>query len=379
MSDISVIVPVFHGKKFIDGIIFQIEECQRKLQHSRENKNIELLLVNDVQDESISERKSTLIDIVVYNAEKNRGIHGARVFGLNHSSGEYILFLDQDDKIKADYFVSQLAAIGNRDAVVCRLIHENKTFYNQDYPFEKMVDKEYMLDNGCLIISPGQVLIRKSAIPAVWKENIVKNNGADDFFLWLCMAKSGSTFALNYDILFEHVVNHENASGNSVAMTESEREIVRIIKEKHIYDQTDIIRLESMLKSTMMNRLRTLDKFHKMYYVLDKWMELKQQGKEIHSFLAKRGYHDIAVYGMNQLARRLIKELENSDEYVRYVIDRNSKDLVEDIPLCSPEEKFEKVDIIIVALVQREEEIKHLLGQKTDFPVMTISEIISQM
>lgn len=40
---------------------------------------------------------------------------------------------------------------------------------------------------GCAITSPGHCLIRKTSIPQLWKENILKNNGSDDLLLWLLM------------------------------------------------------------------------------------------------------------------------------------------------------------------------------------------------
>lgn len=377
MKYISVIVPVYYGRKYVKEIIRQIEDCSRQLSGSCYEESLELILVNDAPDEIIPLYSSSLIQISVYHTEKNRGIHGARVFGFGKSRGEYILFLDQDDKIRPDYFVSQLDQIGNHDAVVCRLIHDNKCFYNHNFPFEQMITKDYMLDYGSIIISPGQVLIRRSAIPKVWVKNIVKNNGADDFMLWLCMVKREDAFALNNDILFEHVVNHENASGNSVTMTKSEREIVNVIKENRIYEGDDAARLERMLETVMENRLVFLDKFHKMFYILDAWMELKSQGKDLSAVLNQKGFSSVAVYGMNQIARHLLTELENSLVSVRYVIDRNSEYIDMDIPVYSPDQNPEKVDAVIIALVQGEKQIKEMLAERMQTTVITISEIIS--
>lgn len=378
MITISVIVPIFHGKRYIEGLIRQIEACKTNLEAMGEC-DLELILVNDAPDDVLDDAYSSKIRVRVFNTEVNRGIHGARVYGLWQSSSEYILFLDQDDLIRPGYFVSQLRAIGNQAAAVCRLIHENKNYYNYDFPFERMMTKEYMLDNGCSILSPGQVLLRRSAIPEAWKENIIENNGADDFFLWLCMLAQGHTFALNNDILFEHIVDYRNASGNSNAMTKSEHEIVSILKEKGVFDKADWFRLDRMLAIIMERRLAFLDKFHKMFYILDMWMSLKEQNREIASYLAERGHRSIAIYGMGQLARRLLCELEGSAVSVRYLIDRNSDFLEEDFPVCSPEAPLQAVDAIIIALVQGEEAIRCVLEQRICTEIKTISEVISEM
>lgn len=378
VNQISVIVPVYHGKQYLSGIISQLEACQSALQGS--GFFIELLLINDAPDEVIEEQNSTAFSVYTYNTEKNRGIHGARVYGLSRCHGEYVLFLDQDDRICANYFVSQLREIGECDAVVCRLINEKKVCYNYDFDFEKVISREYMLTVGTAIISPGQVLIRKKAVPDVWKTEIMNNNGADDYLLWLCMLKKENAFALNHDILFEHVVNHQNASGDSVTMAASEREVVDILKRNHVYGAEDLRRLEeNMLPNTMNIRLRMLDRYHKMFYLMDKWMELKQMGIELADYLEKKHLYQIAVYGMNLLARRIIAELDSCVVSVQYVIDRNSNFLEEKIKTCSPDQDLEEVDLVIVALVDGEREIKKGLREKIKSPVLGFPDLLVEM
>lgn len=375
---ISVIVPIYHGKQYLASIISQLEACQSALKGS--GYFIELLLINDAPDEMIEEQNSSAFSIYTYNTEKNRGIHGARVYGLSQCHGEYILFLDQDDYIRSHYFVSQLREIGDCDAVVCRLINEKKSCYNYDFDFQKVISRDYMLTVGTAIISPGQVLIRKKAIPEVWKTEIMRNNGADDYLLWLCMLKKKNAFALNNEVLFEHVVDYRNTSGNSVAMAVSEREMVDILKRNHVYEAKDLRSLEEvMLQNTMNIRLRMLDRYHKMFYLMDQWMELKQRGIEVSDYLEKRNIHQIAVYGMTLLARRIIAELAVSNVKVMYVIDKNSDFLEEEIKTCSPDQALEDVDIVIVALVEGEGKIKQSINEKFKFPVCGFSDLLAEM
>lgn len=375
---VSVIVPVYHGQQYLSGLISQMEACQTALRGS--GYFIELLIINDAPDEVIGQQKSETIAVYTYNTEKNRGIHGARVYGLSQCHGEYILFLDQDDCIRADYFVSQLRAIGEYDAVVCRLINERKNCYNYDFNFEKVISRDYMLTVGTAILSPGQVLIRRKAIPEVWKTEIMNSNGADDYLLWLCMLKKENAFALNNEVLFEHVVNHQNASGDSVTMAASEKEMVEILKRNHVYESEDLRRLEEeMLQNTMNIRLRMLDRYHKMFYLMDKWMELKQRGIELAEYLAKKNLLHVAVYGMSLLARRIIAELDSSIVEVLYVIDRNSDFLEEKIKTCSPDQNLEDVNLVIVALVEGERQIKKELNEKLTFPVCLFSDLLVEM
>ncbi len=194
------------------------------------------------------------------------------------------------------------------------------------------------------------------------------------------MLTKENAFAFNNDVLFEHIVNHQNTSGNSVAMAASEREMVDILKKNRVYEPQELRRLEEeMLQNTMNIRLRMLDRYHKMFYLMDKWMELKQQGIELSNYLKKKKISQIAVYGMNLLARRIIADMDASMVRVKYVIDRNSDFLEEEIKTCSPDQALEDVDLVIVALVQGEGEIKKILGEKCRFPVWSFSELLAEM
>lgn len=122
-----MIVPIYYGEKYIPRIIHQIEQGREYL---KEDDSVEIILVNDSPDAPVStEWESQNIDIRAINIERHLGIHGVRIRGLIEAQGEYILFLDQDDVIRPEYFCSQIQAIGDNGAAVCKVIHENKLFY----------------------------------------------------------------------------------------------------------------------------------------------------------------------------------------------------------------------------------------------------------
>ena len=91
---ISVIVPLYHGKKYISDIL---EMMDNNLREENSNFEIELIFVNDCPDELITENDIQIYDrikpILLFN-DKNCGIHYSRVKGLNKAHGEYILFFD---------------------------------------------------------------------------------------------------------------------------------------------------------------------------------------------------------------------------------------------------------------------------------------------
>ncbi len=90
-------------------------------------------LFNDEPDEQPENPEtSSVISVRFLETDQNRGIHGAGVRGFeNSSSGEYVLFLDQDDKIVPDYFVSQLQAIGRGGCSgVCNAVSGGRLKYD---------------------------------------------------------------------------------------------------------------------------------------------------------------------------------------------------------------------------------------------------------
>ena len=378
MNTISVIVPIFHGKQYISSLFHQVEEAQRPIE---QNWKIQIIFVNDAPDDFIASEGLGSEAVLVLNTDQNRGVHGARVWGLEHAKGEFVLFLDQDDQIKPEYFVSQLAKIGDSDAVVCQVIHENKLFYNTDYPFEHAVSKEFMLQSGCPIISPGQVLLRKAAISDVWKKNIMKNNGADDFLLWLCMAGEGKSFALNENVVFTHTVHYGNASWDSVRMLASEEELGQILKREKIFDKEDEKLLEQMLQRIYRERLKKLDKFRKMFYLLSDWQMIKENGGSITRPLREQGIRTVAVYGMGRMGKLLIKELEHAGIRIAYLIDKNAKYIETEYKAYTLEDelqKLEPVDAVLLSLVQEEQAISDEIKRRMEVRVLTIGRLIQE-
>jgi len=153
----------------------------------------------------------------IVNHERNSGIHQAKVTGLEYSQGEYVLFLDQDDEITDDYLYSQLQAIGTADVVVCNAFVEcpdgtTIKFVRAVSSFKKAMTIDSFLNCDCQIISMGEGLIKKAAFPSEWQKNILKVNGADDYYLWLLMLSRQAEFVENTRYLYTHKYTGKNLS-----------------------------------------------------------------------------------------------------------------------------------------------------------------------
>ena len=279
MENISIVVPIFHGRKYIEIMIAQMEKCADVCE---DKYALELIFVNDDPQEPIGIVSSGVMAVKVLETDENRGIHGARVRGLAVCTGDYVLFLDQDDRIDADYFSSQLAHIGDRDAVVCKLLHEGRQFYDTRMPFEEVITREFIISVRNPIISPGQVLLRKKKIPEIWQSAKLENNGADDWLLWLCMLAQNCEFALNPEVLFEHMVEGGNESINVAHMMASEQEVYEVVSKGQILSGKELQNLQMAVHAAANEHIKLLSKFQKMFFVYDQWFKFQEQGRYLH-------------------------------------------------------------------------------------------------
>lgn len=121
------------------------------------------------------------------------------------------------------------------------------------------------------------------------------------------------------------------------------------------------------------------DKYLALFLLMDKWMGLNEQNKNLSSFFKDNNYKRIAVYGMGRVGERLIKELESSDIQVRYAIDKNIKNSDQKIKIITPEEQLPEVDVIVVTAITFFDEIKDNLKEKIDCPVISLEDVIDEL
>lgn len=98
MCFVSVIIPVYNVEKYL-------EECMESIL-SQTIKNFEVILVDDgSQDNSgkICDKYAEKDVRVKVLHKSNGGQSSARNYGLDHATGDYILYVDSDDYLSSDY------------------------------------------------------------------------------------------------------------------------------------------------------------------------------------------------------------------------------------------------------------------------------------
>lgn len=87
---ISVVIPCYNQAHFL------AEAVQSVLAQARDD--VEVIVVNDGSPDNTAEVVAQFGDRIVYVAQANRGLSGARNTGIRAAQGEYIGFLDADDQ-----------------------------------------------------------------------------------------------------------------------------------------------------------------------------------------------------------------------------------------------------------------------------------------
>lgn len=95
-SFLSIIIPVYNKEKYIRDCINSIL--------AQTFTNFEIIIINDGStDNTIKILKSFKDSRIKLINTNNNGVSTARNIGINHASGQYIIFVDGDDTITPDY------------------------------------------------------------------------------------------------------------------------------------------------------------------------------------------------------------------------------------------------------------------------------------
>lgn len=384
--DISIIIPLYKGVQFCNRLLKIIRQnCS--YQDFYKSHSVEVIFVNDYPEEKIIiEKKENEFAIRLLCHEKNQGIHAARMTGIKNSRGQFIIMLDQDDLVRENWLYSQWNYIQETQSDVClcngwdgkfRLLHDSKEFE------QRIKDDNYLFKNGNPIMSPGQAIIKKECIPREWLDNLQKINGTDDFLLWIMMKKQGCSFAVNKECLYYHTSERTKDSVNVRHMINSLKEMRQILSTTGKFlnenNKSDLDQYIKWREDTELS-MQTL-KERNMLFVMKTWLDMRNQGMEIASFLEKRQYLHIAVYGMGNIGESLFYELHNSGIHIDYAIDSSScvKDFDEELTVLNWADEFPDVDAVIVTMMVGYDDVIHALKARLKRPVITVYDLILDM
>lgn len=148
-------------------------------------RNLQVIVVDDhsykSSDDIVAEYKSVL-DIAYYYLEEDAGPGGARNFGLQYATGEYICFLDSDDWIDLDYLsaVEEIMSNYQADIGMCGLVRNyNSPSYKPVYKCQ-YTRVHTMNGTTAFRILSGQydfgVIVSPSPVNKVYRRDLLERN-----------------------------------------------------------------------------------------------------------------------------------------------------------------------------------------------------------
>jgi glycosyltransferase involved in cell wall biosynthesis len=222
MMDVSVIITSYNKGKLILEALDSVR--------AQSFKNIEIIIIDD-----LSTDKETLnileeiakSDVNVVFLDKNIGVSETRNIGVKHSQGNYIMFLDGDDKISPSY-IEKAVKILDQHPEIKVVTSEVELF---GYMTGKMSLAEPSIENliaqNAIIISS---LFRRSDFDLSGGFNANMNEGLEDWDFWLSMLEKGGKA---YRIPETHFYYRISKKSRNNLNAEKLRRLRKLVYENH--------------------------------------------------------------------------------------------------------------------------------------------------
>ena len=121
------------------------------------------------------------------------------------------------------------------------------------------------------------------------------------------------------------------------------------------------------------------DKHLALFMMMNQWVKVKQEGKNLSEYFEKQGYKKIAIYGMSYAGETLVSELENTSVQILYGIDKNADSIYANIDVFSIEDSLEEVDAVIVTAITFFDEIEEELSTKFSCPIISLENVLYEI
>ena len=277
---ISVIIPAYNCEKYID-------ECLNSVLNQT-FEDFEIIIVcnksSDGTLEKIKEYEQTYDKIRLIELDKNYKQGIARNIGIENAKGEYILFVDSDDKVSPDFAEKMYVHIKERntDIAICNsLCFDSKTgrLSDRDPHFQKFYET-YKDDIFCWrdikedIYYLSRVVWNKIYRRSFLTEKKVKFPGEiffEDLVFGYDVLIKASNISVFDDILVYYRTNNNNSVTSKTDKTLFDYftvfELIRqIFKNQNLYDEMKYYYLEFTIHTMYLYWTKIGWKYKKSFY-----------------------------------------------------------------------------------------------------------------
>ncbi len=133
---LSIIIPMYNVEKYIGACLDSIQNSDLP------KEEYEVIIVNDGSKDNsptIAQEYCTKHNNFRYLTQENQGQSVARNYGIKEAQGEYLWFVDSDDKIdkEIDQILIKIEELNNPDIIsfYLRYVTEDNQFLSKAFPF----------------------------------------------------------------------------------------------------------------------------------------------------------------------------------------------------------------------------------------------------
>jgi len=216
-NQISVIVPVYNGEKYLPEAIESIL--------AQTYKNIELIVIDDGSTDN-SRDIALSYPNVKYFYQENKGVSAARNLGIQKAASDYISFLDADDLWLPNKLLLQMKALNDDPSIVIVTGYVEQFISPEVNP---LIKKKYA--------TVPKLLKGYSLVAILVKRSLFNKTGLfpEDDLLGETIRWFSDILAKDFNIyILPDVVSRRRIHGNNISITSKKKknsQIIKILKE----------------------------------------------------------------------------------------------------------------------------------------------------
>src|SRR5215213_523896 len=228
---VSVVIPAYNSATYIGETLKSVLN-QTFTSH-------EIIVINDGSpDTDEFERElQPYAATINYLKQENRGAAAARNTGLRAARGEYVAFLDADDRWFPNFLEEQIKFLksANADFVYSDALLSGQSplagrTFMQVQPSRGPVTTESLLAVKVTVLTSAVLTRRKPILEVgLFDEGIKRGH---DFDLWFRLAKAGARFAYQSKVLAEHRIVESGLSGDTISQLRRTLSVLETIKKR---------------------------------------------------------------------------------------------------------------------------------------------------
>lgn len=278
MKKVTVITPYYRGEKTIFNTINSVFNSYENV---KDEINLEYIVIIDSMDDRdkiFKKLKNEYKDkIILLKNQENLGVAKSRNKAIKLATGDYVIFLDQDDNLDENYFtyiknnIEADSKVILVNGYICNKVNGKKApLY---YVRPKLRRKTFLRANK--ISTPGQVVFSKSIINNNFFTGCSEEfKGADDWAAYINMFLNNPNLKIDYisKKLFYYNLHGNNYSNNWKELNSSAIETSKYFINKVQSDEKKILqkRINILAFENMYLGNKSLDfKFKNLCKIID--------------------------------------------------------------------------------------------------------------